>query len=202
MIEILYKMVTVLLILSSLMVVFSYNSIYAVLFLILSYVLSAIILLVLKCEFIALILITIYVGAVAVLFLFVVLMLDIKVYSRQTRLFFYSYSIFLSFIFLIELLTLVLKTFKVNPYFYLMGDFLLVNNHQNLILKLDKLLDIEVLGQILSVNFVTQLLIAGLILFLGVVGSVVITLNFHTKKLKQQIFYKQFSKDCKVSLIF
>lgn len=202
MIELLYKVVTMLLIVSSLMVVFSYNSIYAVLFLILSYVLSAVVLLILKCEFIALIIITIYVGAVAVLFLFVVLMLDIKLYSVKTRLFFYSYSIFLSIIFLVELLTLILKTFRINPYFYVMDDFLLLNNHQNLILKLDKLLDIEVLGQILSINYAAQLLIAGLILFLGVVGSVVITLNFNIKRTKQQIFYKQFSKNSKVSLIF
>ena len=202
MVEILYKVVTTLLIVSSLMVVFSYNSIYAVLFLILSYILSSVILLILKCEFIALILITIYVGAVAVLFLFVVLMLDIKVYSRKNRLFFYSYSIFLSSIFLFELITLILKTFKVNTYFYLMGDSSLVNDHQNLILKLDKLLDIEVLGQILSVNFAAQLLIAGLILFLGIVGSVVITLNFNVITTKQQIFYKQFAKSAKVSLVF
>jgi NADH-quinone oxidoreductase subunit J len=169
MLENFYKIIAFLLIFSSLMVVFSHNPINAVLFLILSYILSSIILLILKCEFIALLFITIYVGAVAVLFLFIILMLDIKLYNTNSRAFFYSYSIFLSFIFLIELLILTFKNFKINPYFYLMGDFSLINNHQNLILKLDKLIDVEILGQILSVNFSAHLLIAGLILFLGII---------------------------------
>jgi NADH-quinone oxidoreductase subunit J len=199
MIETLYGAVTVMLFFSSLMVVVSSNSIYAVLFLILSYISVSSILLILKCEFIALVFITIYVGAVAVLFLFVVLLLDIKLYQADARLFLYSYSIFLSLIFLIELLSLVLKNFRINPYF---SKTWLLNTHQNLIFKLDILLDIEVLGQVISVNFVVQLLTAGLILFLGIVGSIVISLNFNLKKAKLQIFYRQYSKSFKDSLVF
>lgn len=196
-----YKITALLLVFSSLMVVFSHNPINAVLFLILCYILSAIILLILKCEFIALLFITIYVGAVAVLFLFIILMLDIKVYSTNLRAFFYSYSIFLSVIFLVELMILTFKNFKINPFFYLMDNFPLINNHQNLILKLDKLIDIEILGQILSVNFSAHLLIAGLILFLGIIGSVIITLNFNNKKTKEQNFFKQVSKNSKINFV-
>ncbi len=199
MIEILYGTITVILILSSLMVVVSYNSIYAVLYLILSYISVSCILLILKCEFIALIFIIIYVGAVAVLFLFVVLMLDIKLYNVNSSLFFYSYSLFLSLIFLLELLLLAFRNFRVNKYF---GNFWLINSYQNLLFKLDALLDIEVLGQLLSVNFAVQLLIAGLILFLGVVGSVVLTFNFDLKKKSLQVCYRQLSKGFKKSLIF
>ena len=60
------------------MIIFSQNSIYSVLFLVLSFVSSSSILFLLECEFISLIFIIIYVGAIAVLFLFVVMMLDIK----------------------------------------------------------------------------------------------------------------------------
>nr|YP_009495432.1 NADH dehydrogenase subunit 6 [Eunotia naegelii]AWQ64079.1 NADH dehydrogenase subunit 6 [Eunotia naegelii] len=199
MIEVLHGIITMILVFSSLMVIIASNSIHAVLFLILSYVSASIILLILKCEFIALIFITIYVGAVAVLFLFVVLLLDIKLYQVNNRLFLYSYSIFLSLIFLVELLFLAFKNFRVNPY---LNQGWLTNSHSNLIFKLDMLSDIEVLGQVLSVNFVVQLLTAGLILFLGIVGSIVISINFNLKKAKLQIFYRQFSKSFKSSLVF
>jgi NADH-quinone oxidoreductase subunit J len=199
MIELLHGIITMILLFSSLMVIIASNSIHAVLFLIMSYVSASIILLILKCEFIALIFITIYVGAVAVLFLFVVLLLDIKLYQVNNRLFLYSYSIFLSLIFLIELLFLAFKNFRVNPY---LNQVWLTNSHSNLIFKLDMLSDIEVLGQVLSVNFVVQLLTAGLILFLGIVGSIVISINFNFKKAKLQIFYRQFSKSFKSSLVF
>jgi len=60
------------------MIIFSQNSIYSVLFLVLSFVSSSSVLFLLECEYISLIFILIYVGAIAVLFLFVVMMLDIK----------------------------------------------------------------------------------------------------------------------------
>lgn len=199
MIEVLYGIITIMLIFSSSMVVFTSNSIYAALFLIMSYISASVILLILKCEFIALIFITIYVGAVAVLFLFVVLLLDIKLYQVNSRLFLFSYSLFLCLIFLMELLVLAFKNFRLNPY---LNQVWLINSHPNLIFKLDILSDIEVLGQVLSVNFVVQLLTAGLILFLGIVGSIVISINFNFQKAKLQIFYRQFSKSFKSSLVF
>ena len=66
------------LIVSALMTILSQNSIYSVLFLVLSFVSSSSILFLLECEYISLIFIIIYVGAIAVLFLFVVMMLDVK----------------------------------------------------------------------------------------------------------------------------
>jgi NADH-quinone oxidoreductase subunit J len=199
MLKLFRAIMTTQLVFSSLMVILSSNSIYAVLFLIMSYVSASTILLALKCEFIALIFITIYVGAVAVLFTFVILLLNIKQYEANKRLFLYSYSIFLSLVFLLELLSLTFRNFIINPY---LNQTWLTNSHSNLIFKLDILSDIEVLGQILSVNFVVQLLTAGLILFLGIVGSIVISINFNIKKGNLQIFYRQFSKSFKNTLIF
>ena len=60
------------------MIILSQNSIYSVLFLVLSFISSSSILFLLECEYISLIFVIIYVGAIAVLFLFVVMMLDIK----------------------------------------------------------------------------------------------------------------------------
>ena len=63
---------------SSIMVISSRDPIHSVLYLILSFVTSAILFVTLGAEFLAMILIVVYVGAVAVLFLFVVMMLDIN----------------------------------------------------------------------------------------------------------------------------
>ena len=65
------------------MVIIVQNSIYSVLFLVLSFVCATILLFLLECEFIALLFIIIYVGAIAVLFLFVVMMLDTKYLVTQ-----------------------------------------------------------------------------------------------------------------------
>jgi NADH-quinone oxidoreductase subunit J len=111
------------------MTVFSRNSIYSVLFLVLSFVSSSTILLLLECEYISLIFIIIYVGAIAVLFLFVVMMLDIKVvHLTQDSLKYFPFGSFLGIIFLIELLIAIPTTFEpINPYF----NSFLQNHHLN-----------------------------------------------------------------------
>ena len=89
------------LILSSLMIILSQNSIYSVLFLVLSFVSSSSIMFLLECEYISLIFIIIYVGAIAVLFLFVVMMLDIKtVYLVKDSLKYFPFGSFLGIVFL------------------------------------------------------------------------------------------------------
>jgi len=70
-------------VLSALMVISARNPVHSVLFLILTFFNSSGILLLLNAEFLALIFIIVYVGAIAVLFLFVVMMLNIKVASTS-----------------------------------------------------------------------------------------------------------------------
>ena len=103
---------------SSLMIILSQNSIYSVLFLVLSFVSSSSILFLLECEYISLIFIIIYVGAIAVLFLFVVMMLDIKtIYLTKDSLKYFPFGSFLGFVFLIEILIVVPNIFdSANPY--------------------------------------------------------------------------------------
>merc|ERR1712087_917452 len=105
------------LLLSSLMIIFSQNSIYSVLFLVLSFVASSSILFLLECEYISLIFIIIYVGAIAVLFLFVV-MLDIKsIYLAKDSFKYFPFGSFLGLVFIFEILMIVPATFElVNPY--------------------------------------------------------------------------------------
>ena len=88
------------LLISSLMIILSQNSIYSVLFLVLSFVSSSSIIFLLECEYISLIFIIIYVGAIAVLFLFVVMMLDIKtIYLAKDSLKYFPFGSFLGVVF-------------------------------------------------------------------------------------------------------
>ena len=88
------------------MIILSQNSIYSVLFLVLSFVSSSSILFLLECEYISLIFIIIYVGAIAVLFLFVVMMLNVKIIElNETFLRYLPLSGFIAIIFLFEFLT-------------------------------------------------------------------------------------------------
>ena len=76
--NVLYYTFSAALVFSSILVISVSNAVYSVLFLILSFVTSASLLFLLDCEFVPLIFIVIYVGAIAVLFLFVVMMLMLK----------------------------------------------------------------------------------------------------------------------------
>jgi len=105
MIQTLNIIILVILILSSPMVILSHNPVYSALLLILSYIAAIVTLFLLKLEFIALIIVTVYVGAVVVLFLFVILMIDAKSY---TNLSYFFYSLILGFIFLVEIVFLII----------------------------------------------------------------------------------------------
>ena len=177
---------------SALMVVVVQNSIYSVLFLVCSFISAASLLFILECEFIALLFIIIYVGAIAVLFLFVVMMLDVKTVNlTKNTIKYFPFGSFISIIFLFEILAIILKNFKSNPY---QKEFL-VNFYYNWYEKLDALTEIEAIGQVLYIHYVLQFLVAGYILFLAVVGSIVLTISPPSKKAKSQIIYRQISRN-------
>jgi NADH-quinone oxidoreductase subunit J len=187
------------LLLSSLMVIVVQNSIYSVLFLVLSFVSATTLLLLLECEFLALLFIIIYVGAIAVLFLFVVMMLDIKAGNlTKDKVKYFPFGSFVGTVFLIETFVIIFKNFETNPY---SQKFYLFNSYQNWYTKLDSLTEIEVIGQIVYTNYVLQFLIAGLILFLAVIGAVILTIKLSHKTSKHQISFKQLSRTYKNVLL-
>lgn len=186
------------LLISALMIIIVQNSIYSVLFLVLSFITSASILFLFECEFIALMFITIYVGAIAVLFLFVVMMLDIKtIYFTKDTLKYFPFGSFIGFVFLIEILLVVSRNFKINPY----QNSLLSNFYVNWFDKIDSFTDLEAIGQVLYTYYVLQFLIAGIILLLAVIGSVVLTINTSVKNAKHQVIFKQLSRNYKNVLL-
>ena len=166
-------------ILSALMVVSAKNPVHSVLFLILSFVNTSALFVLLGAEFLAMILIVVYVGAVAVLFLFVVMMLDINfVKLREGFLQYLPFGSLLGIVLLIELGILFLSNnFMNNSY----------NNYSNL----PKFTDIEntkVLGSILYTEYFYLFQISGLILLVAMIGSIVLTLRERSGVKKQSIF--------------
>jgi NADH-quinone oxidoreductase subunit J len=92
-----------LLVISAILVISAQNPVHSVFFLILVFLTSAIFLFLLEVEFISLLFVLVYVGAIAVLFLFVVMMLDIKVTRAENDFFIYiPMGIFLGLIFFLE----------------------------------------------------------------------------------------------------
>ena len=104
------------LVISSVLVITSKNPIHSVLFLILCFFNSSILFLFLNAEFLAMILLIVYVGAVAVLFLFVVMMLDIKVsQARKNLLNYLPLGLFVSFVIFFEFIVII-KNSKIVPF--------------------------------------------------------------------------------------
>ena len=181
----LHSFLTFLLLFSSVFVLISENPVHSVLFLILTFCNAAAILLLLNVEFLGLIFIIVYVGAIAVLFLFVVMMLNVKIYSSK------SYSqkpfIFLAgFICIGQIFLLLEKTFS-------NSNTLITDDSLSVVAFLDSLSSIDVLGQGLYNNYIICFLIAGLVLLVAMIGAIVLTLNFSSQR-KNELVFRQLSR--------
>ncbi len=197
MLNILFYFFSIVLLFSSLTVVVSYNSIVSVLFLILSFLVSSVLLLLLECEFLALIIVTVYVGAVAVLFIFVLMMLETKLTNlNKNFLLYFPFGVFINCLFFFEIMSSILNNFSSNPYFF-SSNFLHIN-YLTWYGKLDALTDVEVFGQMLYTHFVLQFLIVGFILFLALVGVVYLVSNSINKSPKNQTVFYQLSRNSEI----
>jgi NADH-quinone oxidoreductase subunit J len=195
MLNLLFYFFSIVLLLSALAVVLTHNSIVSVLFLVLSFLISAILLILLECEFLALMLIIIYVGAVAILFLFVLMMLETKLKNLNKNIFIYfPFGVFINAVFFIEITNSISNSFLANPY---INNFL-YNTYCSWYGKVDSITDIEVFGSILYTHYVLQFLVVGFILFLALVGVVFLTSN-SVKNHKNQVVFHQLSRN---SVIF
>ena len=176
-------------IISGLMVIRSENPVHSVLFLILVFFNTSGLLLLLEVEFLAMLFIIVYVGAIAVLFLFVVMMLNIKVTQNSGELFQYlPIGGLIGGIFLLEIFIVV------------RGDFVpllssdAIGGYLDWSTKVAQITNIEVIGQIMYTHYFTWFLIAGFILLVSMIGAIVLTMQVQTNVRRQQIF-QQVSRD-------
>jgi NADH-quinone oxidoreductase subunit J len=162
---------------SAFMVIASRNPVHSVLFLILAFVNAAGLFVMMSAEFLAMILIVVYVGAVAVLFLFVVMMLDVDFASlRQGKLQYLPIGLMIGSIFLGELL-LVLGAWIIGPGVPAAITAPIPSTIPNT----------EALGLVLYTHYVYFFEAAGLILLVAMVGAIVLTLHHRTYVRRQNI---------------
>jgi NADH-quinone oxidoreductase subunit J len=165
---------------SALMVISARNPVHAVLFLILVFVNAAGLFMLAGAEFLALILIVVYVGAVAVLFLFVVMMLDVDFAElRQGLLQYAPIGVVVGLVLLLELL-LVAGSFVVSP-----------EVTSAAVLPIDSAVDnTRALGQVLYTRYIYLFQGAGAVLLVAMIGAIVLTLR-HKPNIKRQDPIKQ-----------
>ena len=160
---------------SAVMVISARNPVHAVLFLILAFVNAAGLFMLAGAEFLALLLIVVYVGAVAVLFLFVVMMLDVDFQSlRQGFLQYAPIGLVVGIILFLELL-LVAGTFVVSPEVAADSGLPIADGVSN----------IAALGQVLYTRYVLLFQGAGAVLLVAMVGAIVLTMR-HKPNVKRQ----------------
>lgn len=166
---------------SSIMVSISTNPVQSILFLILTFFQAGFLLIGFHLEFFGLIFIMIYVGAIAILFLFVIMMLNVKLKKEN---FFnlnknnFNEIILIGsnfFIVLFLIFSTIKKIFNTSEKIYF----------DKFEFQLDNLSDIDIFGQILYNNYLVCFLIAGLVLLVALIGAVILTLKFNEIKRKQ-----------------
>lgn len=156
---------------SAFAVIVARNPVRSVLFLILSFVSSAGLFILLGAEFLGLILIVVYVGAVAVLFLFVVMMLDIDFVELRSGLLNYlPIGAFIGILLLVELILVTavnvvpsMESIKANP----------ISPMPNLVIVTNT----DAIGRILYTDYIHFFQIAGVILLVAMIGAIVLTLR-------------------------
>ena len=153
-------------ILSSFLVVFVSNPVHSVLFLIFTFFNAAIIFLIFKAEFLAMTLLIVYVGAVAVLFLFVVMMLNIsESLVKEGFLKYFPFGLLLISIFLIELFMI----FNSDKIIFPESGLIKINEIMNLGMD-----NTKSLGLFLYTDYFIIFQISGFLLLLAMIGAIVL----------------------------
>jgi len=164
---------------SAVMVISARNPVHSVLFLILAFFNSAALFVLLGAEFLAMILVVVYVGAVAVLFLFVVMMLDINfVELRQGFLQYLPVGALIGLILFVELMAVV------GTWVFAPEARALASQHTPPAAEVSNTL---ALGRVLYTHYAYLFQLAGLILLVAMIGAIVLTLRQREGVRKQSI---------------
>jgi NADH-quinone oxidoreductase subunit J len=170
---------------SAFMVIAAKNPVHSVLFLILAFVNASGLFVLMGAEFLAMILIVVYVGAVAVLFLFVVMMLDVDFAElRQGFLQYLPIGALVGVIFLAELI-LVVGTWVMGP------DVAQAVSAPTP--SVANMTNTEALGHILYTRYVYFFQAAGLVLLVAMIGAIVLSLR-HKPNVKRQNIAEQVAR--------
>jgi NADH-quinone oxidoreductase subunit J len=173
---------TTLAILYSLCIIFSKNPVHSVLYLILVFLNISFLFLKYSLEFLGIFLIIIYVGAISILFLFVIMMLKLKQTVKISNL----HSILIIIFFFVQLIIIL-------PFTIIEDSSLLIN----WVMVLDNFTNITIFGNLLYTYYFIFIIIVGIILLLALISSVILTMPLTTTKNTQKI-YKQLSRNSNI----
>jgi len=174
---------------SAVMVIAAKNPVHSVLYLILAFVNASGLFVLMGAEFLAMILIVVYVGAVAVLFLFVVMMLDVDFAElRQGILQYLPIGLVVGFIFVAELV-MVGAAWVIAPGMPQAISSPIPTTMTNT----------EALGRVLYTEYVYYFQAAGLVLLIAMVGAIVLTLR-HKPNVKRQNIADQVARSPKTAI--
>jgi len=175
-------------ILSAIMVTVSKNTVHSVLFLILDFITISCLFIMIGAEFLGMIMLIVYVGAVAVLFLFVVMMLNV---AQQKKEWFISsessrhipVGVLISIIIFFEL-TVVIGGWKFKPDIVSSMSLPLNTNITNT----------HSIGNILYTDYIHLFQLSGMILLVAMIGAIVLTFR-ERSGLKRQSYFAQISRE-------
>ena len=175
-------------VISAIMVTVSKNTVHSVFFLILDFISISCLFIMIGAEFLGMIMLIVYVGAVAVLFLFVVMMLNV---AQQKNQWFASeesskhipVGLIISTIIFFELI-IVIGGWKYKPDLFNLNNA--VNNYS--------VSNTHSLGQVLYTDYIHVFQISGMILLVAMIGAIVLTFRKRTG-VKTQSYLKQISRE-------
>jgi NADH-quinone oxidoreductase subunit J len=179
---------------ASLFVVFSTNPVHSVLSLIVVFCSSSMVLLLLTVDFLSILFVVVYVGAIAVLFLFVIMMLNIKlVQINESVLRWVPLSFLLTLIFVSEVLYVFTEAFTEHLF---LGEFgfswlkQLINSET-----------LSLFGGSLYFYFLYSFVLAAFVLLIALMGAIVLTISVN-KGSRRQFVYKQVGRNVLTSVVF
>lgn len=120
-------------------------------------------------EYMGLTLIIVYIGAIVIMFLFVIMMLDIQNIDLASK-----YNLYMSFIMFIYLFLPIYFIKKFNFKYYMKNDIVPIYNWYDWALSVD---NIKLVGEVLYKFYILYIVLSGLILFVATMGAVILS-NF------------------------
>ena len=175
---------------SAIMVVASKNTVYSVFYLILDFISISCLFIMIGAEFLGMIMLIVYVGAVAVLFLFVVMMLNVsgikdKQFKRKVSYSYISFGSLISLIIFLELI-IVVGGWKYKPNIVEISS-----------IRIDKdFTNTHAIGNVIYTDYIHLFQLAGLILLVSMIGAIVLTYR-KREGIKKQSYFKQISREKK-----
>lgn len=162
------------------------NAVYAVLFLISTFFSAMCILFLLNIDYLALMFILIYVGAITILFLFVVMMLKIKINEKNST----------KFISFINILICCLVVYNIVCNVDIFNVFLNTDLvYTDWFSKLYYVDNIKMLGQVLFTNYYFYFILAGFVLLVGMFSSILLSKDSNKSIRRYQLVFQQLSRD-------